>query len=353
MTGELWWCRLVNSARFLDDLKDTLSDDRSVLLLFDTEIPWQDIMIETLEQKLANVNDNRTFDVLDVSKETSSPGTYLMEHYCSKDEKNKYWPTTHSSPEKFLAQNKVTSLNKCYVCLTGINAENASKWVASVAEYLESCKNTHEHGVFIIILESMNMPVPKYLTSFRYDDYVTDYDCMMLCLTLVSDLKCSRAEKMYLCETASNIANNNVELAAILISRRIDLIQNPYEVSSEVFEENKVKVTNLKERVRTAVWEAQIKLVFPKIENFRANLIKKYEKKISHYLPIKNSNNDVIDKASDLEIGQLFFICKANHSQKVIDLSEYEMLNKMRNVRNILAHWDVLSYDQLTGINVL
>ena len=63
MTGELWWCRLVNSARFLDDLKDTLSDDRSVLLLFDTEIPWQDIMIETLEQKLANVNDNRTFDV--------------------------------------------------------------------------------------------------------------------------------------------------------------------------------------------------------------------------------------------------------------------------------------------------
>ena len=58
MTGELWWCRLVNSARFLDDLKDTLSDDRSVLLLFDTEIPWQDIMIETLEQKLANVNDN-------------------------------------------------------------------------------------------------------------------------------------------------------------------------------------------------------------------------------------------------------------------------------------------------------
>ena len=53
MTGELWWCRLVNSARFLDDLKDTLSDDRSVLLLFDTEIPWQDIMIETLEQKLA------------------------------------------------------------------------------------------------------------------------------------------------------------------------------------------------------------------------------------------------------------------------------------------------------------
>lgn len=68
MTGELWWRRLVNSARFLDDLKDTLADDKSVLLLFDTDIPWLDIMTETLEQKLADANDNRTFDVLDVSK---------------------------------------------------------------------------------------------------------------------------------------------------------------------------------------------------------------------------------------------------------------------------------------------
>ena len=44
MTGELWWRRLVNSARFLDDLKDTLADDKSVLLLFDTDIPGLDIM---------------------------------------------------------------------------------------------------------------------------------------------------------------------------------------------------------------------------------------------------------------------------------------------------------------------
>lgn len=349
MTGELWWHRLVNSARFLDDIKDPLEDDKSVLLIFDTDIPWLDIMTETLEQKLAFVNDSRTFDVLDVSK-ADDPGTYLMERYCSKEERNKFWPTTHGSPEKFLAQNRVTPLNKRYVCLTGIKPENASKWTSSVAEYLKSCTDTNEHGVFIIISKGANVPVSKYLTTFSYEDYVTDYDCMMLCLTLVSNLKCSRSEKMYLCEVASNIAHNNVELAAMLVSRGSDLIQNPYEVSDEVFEENKVKITNLKERVKMAVWEAQIKLVFPKIENFRADLIRKYENKISHHLPIKSSNNDVIDKASDLEIGQLFFIC---HSQKIIDLPDFEMLKKMRDVRNTLAHWEALSYDQLTGIKVL
>ncbi|MDE6729808.1 MAG: hypothetical protein K2J71_03425 [Oscillospiraceae bacterium] len=352
MTGELWWRRLVNSARFLDDLKDTLADDRSVVLIFDTDIPWLEIMTGTIEQKLADANDNRTFDIHNVSK-VDSPGDYLKERYCSKEEQKKYWPTTHGSPEKFLAQNKVTPLNKRYVCLMGIKTENASKWTASIAEYLENCDDVHKHGVFIIILEGMNVPVSKHLTAFRYDDYITDYDCMMLCLTLVSDLKCNRAEKMYLCETASNIAHNNVELAAMLVSRRTALIQEPYKVSAEVFEENEIKVTNLKERVRMAVWEAQIKLVFPKIENFRADLIRKYENKISRYLPIRSSNNDVVDKASDLEIGQLYFICKANCSQKVIDLSEYEMLKKMRDVRNTLAHWEALSYEQLIGINVI
>lgn len=253
MTGKLWWQRLVNSARFLDDLKDALADDKSVLLLFDTDIPWLDIMTETLEQKLADANDSRTFDVLDVSK-TDDPGSYLMKRYCSKEEQKKYWPTTHGSPEKFLAQNKVTLLNRRYVCLTGIKRADASKWAACVSEYLENCDDVHERGVFIIILEGVNVPASKYLSAFRYDDYVTDYDCMMLCLTLVSDLKCSRAEKMYLCEVASNIAHNNVELAAMLASRKTDLINDPYKVSAEIFEENEIKVTDLKERVRMAVW---------------------------------------------------------------------------------------------------
>lgn len=354
MTGRLWWHRLVNSARFIDDVKDMLVDDKSVLLLFDTDIPWQDIMIETIEQKLADVNDNRTFDILDVSTSgSSSPGNYLMEHYCSKDERKKYWPTTHGSPEKFLAQNRVTPLNKRYVCLTGIESDNVSKWIASITEYLENCSTEYEHGVFIIILKSASVKASKCLASFKYYDYVTDYDCMMLCLTLVSDIKCSRAEKMYLCEVASNIANNNVELASMLAMSKTSLILNPYDVSAEVFASNGIKVTKLTERVRRAVWEAQIRLVFPKLENFRADIIRKYEDKISHYLPIKSSNNDIVNKASDLEIGQLFFICNANRSKKVVDQLDYDMLKKMRDARNTLAHLEVLSYEDLTEINVL
>jgi uncharacterized protein YllA (UPF0747 family) len=105
--------------------------------------------------------------------------------------------------------------------------------------------------------------------------------------------------------------------------------------------------------VRMSVWKAQIKFVFPQLENFRADLIRKYEKKIENHLPIKSSNNDIVDKPSELEIGQLYFICNTNYSQRIVDSSEYEMLKKMRDARNILAHWDALSYKQLTEIKVL
>lgn len=352
MTGELWWHRLVNSARFLDDIKDVLAADKSALLLFESSIPWQEIMIETIAQKLADTNNSRSFEIRDVSK-VEAPGEYLLKSYCSSDEQIKYWPTTHGNPERFLSQNRVTPLNKRCVCLTGINADNAEQWIVSINEYLENVDASQEHGVFILIIEDAYVPASKQLTAFRYADYVTDYDCMMLCLTLVSDLKCSRAEKMYLCEVASSIAHNNVETAALLASERLSLIQDPYRISAEVFTRNNIKITNLRDHVRAAVWEAQIKLVFPRLENFRADLIRKYDAKLRHYLPIRSSNNEIIQTPSQLEIGQLYFICNSNRSQKVVDLSEFEMLKKMRNARNTLAHLEALPYKQLTEMDLI
>lgn len=353
MTGELWWSRLVNSVRFLDDIQDVLTRDKSVLLLFDTDIPWQDIMIETIKSRLNDRIDSKTFDDLDVSK-VQSPGTYLMESYCSKDERKKYWPTTHGSPERFLAQNRATTLNKRYVCLRGIRSHQAADdWVACIEEYLESCDTAQEHGVFILIVENTEVSASNQLTTFKYSDYVTDYDCMMLCLTMVSDLSCSRAEKMYLCEVASNIAHNHVEIAALLVSKKLDLLYNPVAETESVYQENGIKVTNLTKVVHTAVWEAQIRLVFPKLENFRVEIIRKYKEKLQKFLPIRSSNNEEIKEAADLEIGQLFFICKENRDSKITDYAEYMMIQKMREARNKLAHWDILSYDQLNGLDII
>ena len=74
---------------------------------------------------------------------------------------------------------------------------------------------------------------------------------------------------------------------------------------------------------------------------------------MQQYLPIRSSNNDTVDQAADLEIGQLFYICKENSGSRITDYAEFEMLKKMRNARNILAHWDILSYEQLKDIDMI
>lgn len=99
--------------------------------------------------------------------------------------------------------------------------------------------------------------------------------------------------------------------------------------------------------------EAQIKLVFPKLENSRAELIRKYETKIQRFLPIRSSNNDKIGRATDLEIGQLFFVRKENRASKITEYTELEMLRKMRDARNTLAHWETLSYKQLKDLSMI
>ena len=278
MMEELWWNRLVNSVRFLDDVQDALREKKSVALIFDTDIPWKEIMIETLDRRLSEMTDSRTFDTLDVSGVTET-GKFLLEKFCSKEERNKYWPTIHGTPECFLALNRETLLNKRYVCITGVNSANATKWMTSISEYMENSDSEKKHGIFILLVEKAAVINSKHIAQFKYADYVSDYDCMMLCLTLISDLSCSRAEKMYLCEVANNIANNQVELAGLLVSEKLELIYHPLVATERVFQENGIKITNLQERVNRAVWEAQIKLVFPKLENFRAEIIRKYEKK--------------------------------------------------------------------------
>lgn len=345
--GELWWSRLVNSVRFLDDVKDAILEGKSVIMNFTDSIPWYDDLTEFLEQKLSFMTEIRSFVYDDVSTVTIEPGKYLLTKYFSESERRKYW--TDKSYEQFMAENDNTILNHRILCITGINSGNAASWLKTVSEYLEY-KNSDERCIFILFVQQANTNSSKSASNFRYGDYVTNYDCLMLCLTLLSSEKCSSIQKQYISEIASNIACNNVEIAGLLAKEGLSLAEDPYGTASQVLWDNDIKVTNLTEAVEMAVWEAQIKLVFPKLEDFRRNLVQKYSDKIKDYLPITSSSGERIDKPSDVEIGQLFFIAGKG---KFLDKNEFDMLNKMRDARNLLAHMSSIDFNSLKMLKLI
>lgn len=349
--GIIWWTKLTNSSHIIKAAKNSLLDSKSVVISCSDKIPWQDTMIEIITRKVGEKTSTRTFDFFDAGNIETSPSEFLFEEYLTGDEQDDYGPW-EKSREAFLAKNKNTVLNRRFVCIYGISSNKARAWTSSVSEYLKNSKSDDEHGVFLLLVKGENIAVPSVMTSLKYEEYISDYDCMMLCLTLVSSLSYSRAEKMYLCETASNLARNNVEVAGLLVEKESNLIKSPFKAAYDILKQY-IEVPEIEDFVNAAIWEAQIKFVFPKLENFRAELIKKYESEIKSCLPIRSSNGEEIQKPSDLEIGPLCYLCTHNPSKINVSQSELKTLEKMRAARNKIAHRENLSYEQLKSLCII
>ena len=342
---ELWWNRLVNSVRFIDDVKDVLMDNKSVIMNFKGDIPWIDTMCYTLEQQLAFMTDERSFEVHDVSGTELSPGEYLFERFCTESERKKYWPCKHRNHERFLAENNNTTLNRRICCITGLTAGNAGAWLRSVTEYLQN-RNSEERGIFILVVQNFKTVETEYLGNICYRDYVSDYDSLMLCLTLLSSEKCCSILKRYVSEIATNIAGDDVETAGLLASEGLNLSKDPLKTAERVFRENDLSTDFLTERVESAVWEAQLKMVFPRLEEIRRNIIQKYSSTIGKYLPVTSTFSERI-KPHEMEIAQLYHI-SCHH--KFFDKKDSEMIKFIRDIRNMLAHRNIIAFDDFNYI---
>jgi hypothetical protein len=339
---ELWWQRMSNAVMFISDVYEAIQSGKSVIMNFPDEIPWQDTLTEILIEKIRTVSAEKTVDHHDVSG-VAIPGEYLMNNYCSEKDKVDYWFSI--SYEEFLSAKKNITLNHRYVFLTGINQTNAESWVKSVSDYLGFCNERQEHGEFILMVKHSNIKAVKNMQVFNYTDYVTDYDCLLLCLNIISSMKCSSGMKTYISEVASNIAGSDIEAAGYMAAEGIELVKEPLKTAQMVS-----GIQNLTEdMVTSAIWLAQIKMLFPKLEQLRKSLIQKHLNQIRSHLPYVGSDGERIDEPNALEIGELFSMC---HRHKILGNEEFSMLSKMRSARNNLAHWKIMSYSDIIDLHI-
>ena len=92
----------------------------------------------------------------------------------------------------------------------------------------------------------------------------------------------------------------------------------------------------------SAVWRAQVVLLFPVLERRRFDFIAKYETPLLRCLPIINSNGDQITEPFDLEIGALYYA--VTHTGYAFVPQEVEEIRLCRRIRNLLAHNQPASY---------
>lgn len=93
--------------------------------------------------------------------------------------------------------------------------------------------------------------------------------------------------------------------------------------------------------IRRRVWRAQVRGLFPWLEDLRQSALEKYRGKFR--LPLRSYDDSVITDPAALDWGQMQYSLRGR-----VDRDEMDFLELMKRVRNRLAHRDPITYLELS-----
>lgn len=351
---DVWWKRLSDPMHLIDDVVSILLDNRSVVVVFDDSFPWKESFQDTLAQEIEMYQSEMRIKYHTVSAE-QDPGTFLLQKYCSSELQRVYWPT--DSKAKFLAEHPQSTLHKSYVF---VDLEGSSdQWLRFIKEYVSFRKADDTHGLFVLLTndrkyldaqknaEEGTVTTDAPIRFLDYTAYVHDYDTYLLCMTLLSQTGLSMQQQQYLAEIAVVLSGGSVMLAGALADRGEELAIKTAMTLRETAEETGISVNSDAAAVRQALWQAQLKVVFPLLEQFRCDLLKAYRSEINYRFNAAPAGVYDCETPDELEIGQLKFLFK---NTRILSMEDYNSLEVARNARNCLAHLNYLPYTDMKAL---
>jgi len=339
-TSDIWWRQITGARNFLQKTADALAGGKSVVIRLSDATPWLDdmreILTEFLNKKFGGIRAVREIDAATIERK---PAEYVFERFCSGNVKANFIPFGEQAHVKFLAERDDIILNKICLWIRGASKVQAEKWFAFIADYHKFQSGKHG-GIFLLETGADCDFVGKAgIEIFSAETEISDYDCFAFNIFIAAQFgKGDKSTKRYLAELASNVTGLDVERAAEYIRRGNEFMQNPHGVAK-----NKSR-----EEIDRAVWVTQLKLIFPLIEIFRRDFVKKYESLIESFMPCHMNGGKVIYTPDDAEFGDLLYIL-GGESWK-IDADDWSNLKIFRDARNKLAHRNALTFAEVQSV---
>ena len=344
---EIWWKRLTNPSDFAEDIICSALDGKSVFVLYEKEIAWKNELIQNVVENIEKDSPNMKTNS-DTPSVNAEPYSYIMSKYCSDEERNHYWPSAENTVAKFLAKSSKAALNKSNVILDISSCREPEKWIDFAEEYHSYFDEYDEHGVFVFFIRDSDGYIKEYIEEkecrseyMSYDGSIHDFDILMLCMTILSEQNCSIQQKQYIAETAVALAEDDAETAGRLAEYKGSLPVNTLNITKKIFREYGISCEDIETRVKKALWKAQVKVLFPIIEQYRSRFISENADILKGY----KLNIYKTYSIFELEIGQLYHLC---YSNDVLPKKELKFLEKVKDARNKLAHLDVVSYNDVS-----
>lgn len=346
----IWWKQVTNAVKYVADVKQSLLEEKSVLLKYSSVIPWRNQLVDSVIDAVKLQNGDKKFVVI---SDIDDPGKYLLKEFCKPEKRAEYRPSKGYA--KFFAESDDIVLHDRYLWIAVSSQNNLDKWLSFVSDYIRERGKKDNKAVFILEWSGENTPlVKKGIKVYSFDDYIGDYDRVVFAVLASSSIKENSFINTYLSELVPNVAGNDIELAAECIRHSKAFLENPLAFIKKTCDEQERSNGDLfcyskdVDEVAHLIWLAQIKTIYPHLEEYREEFVQKHHSAIAKQLPIQASYGETYDDPKDVELGTLMYMAVNGYIS--LGSQEYEKLKKYKEARNKLSHLTALSIEDIRAL---
>lgn len=346
----VWWNQVTNAVKYVNDIKQYLLDEKSVLIKGTSRMPWRDQFVESVQDAVKSQNADKKFVML---QNVSNPGEYILNELCKKEKRAEYRPSKGYA--RFFAESDDIVLHDRYLWVIADSVAMLNNWMEFVSQYKqERCKKDNSAVFVLEWYGNENLSVKKGIKPFDIDDYIGEYDRIVFSVLASSGIRDVPFIKQYTAELVADVIGNDMEMAAQCVQHYEQFLGDPVSFVDKLVSEDRRSdgesfvYGKTSEEVEHLIWLAQIKTVYPFLEEYREEFVEKHESQIRKRLPIQSSCGDVCDDPKDVELGMLTFMVGEGHL--ALSTSEYERLKRFRDARNKLSHLTALGLNEIKAL---
>ena len=332
----IWWERVPNAIKFLNDITNAMVNQRSVVIQHARPLPWHDYFMSLLRESVTQQDFSKTFEVV-MDSDISDSGKALLQKYCEPEIIASYRPS--KSPAFFLAERDDIIFHRRYFLVTIDSESGFDAWETFISDYIKSRGKRGDQAVFVLdYTGTCQTSYKKGITRFSYDSYIGEYDRTVFSMMASSSVNEHPVIRRYIAELAVNVIGDDIECYEHLMDNYSVFSDNPDAAMNP-------ETGLTRDEMVHRVWLAQIKTVYPLIEEYRRNLVERRYSDISLRLPVKNGYGSTINDPGDIELGTLVFLVES--TDMYLNQREFDKLKAYRNARNTLSHLGVLTIDEI------
>jgi hypothetical protein len=332
---ELWWKHIPGPQRFLSDLVGKTTKGGAILLCVDD---LSDCFWEYYADELSMIDSNYSIAHIDAPQALAEIGSFLLRTYCGNIE---YDPLAKSVACFLAAPGRLE--NKVIVVKDVVPTK---EWQTFLVDYGKTASSSS--GTLVFPYSSRTPIACKYkgVWDARVADYVQLYD-----MQLFSSMLCDRGGsaqanlQAYEAQLAARFSQIDMELCVALLEQ--DVKRDPQTALRELsgrFPACAALCEN-PTRIHDIIWEAQIQVVFPFLEQERRRIIIKYEKVLRRFLPMQDDYGTEISQPQDLEYRHMVYLERDLSPE--MDSEDWARLSQYHKSRNRLAHLKILAWSEV------